>query len=230
MPLAPNLDRRSAISARASPTDQAQLAAAETNVVAIVDDDPIVREAVKDLLLSVGLAVRAFATAHDCLAGMDPQNTACLVLDVRLPDLNGLDFHDQLKRSSVPVPVVFISGYADVGMSVRAMKAGAVEFLPKPFHDQDLLDAIQRGIEQRRKQREKDTAVAAVKAGWATLTAREREVMVRVVGGLRNKTIAVELGISEATVKAHRGHVMLKMGARTLPDLVRMSDTLRQAH
>jgi FixJ family two-component response regulator len=200
----------------------------EPHLVVIVDDDPVVRESVKGLLLSVGLKVNTFATAHACLACMDPQNTSCLVLDVRLPDLNGLDFHDALKRADIPVPVVFISGYADVGMSVRAMKAGAVEFLPKPFRDQDLLDAIQRAIEQSRKRREKETAVAAIKARWATLTAREREVMVRVVKGLRNKAIAVELGISEVTVKTHRGQAMLKMGARTLPDLVRMSDTLYQ--
>lgn len=198
----------------------------EPNVVVVVDDDPLVREGVKSLLLSVGLKVDTFATAHDCLACMDPHNTACLVLDVRLPDRNGLDFHDELKRADIPVPVVFISGYADVGMSVRAMKAGAVEFLPKPFRDQDLLDAIQRAIELRRTRREKERAVAAIKARWATLTGREREVMVRVVRGLRNKAIATELGISEVTVKTHRGQVMLKMGARTLPDLVRMSDLL----
>lgn len=199
---------------------------AETNVVVIVDDDPFVREAVKGLLLSVGLEVNAFATAHDCLTSMDPENTACLVLDVRLPDLNGLDLHDELKRAGIPVPVVFISGYADVGMSVRAMKAGAVEFLPKPFRDQDLLDAIQRGIEESRNRRKKEIAVAAIKTRWATLTARERQVMVRVVRGLRNKAIAVELAISEVTVKTHRGQAMLKMGAKTLPDLVRMIDSL----
>lgn len=213
---------------RASPTDRVQTDGAAPNLVAIVDDDPFLREAVKRLLLSVGLEVNAFATARDCLTCMDPQNTSCLVLDVRLPDMSGLDFHDELRRANIPVPVVFISGYADVGMSVRAMKAGAVEFLPKPFRDQDLLDAVQRGIEESRKWRERETAVAAIKAHWATLTAREREVMVRVVRGLRNKAIAVELGISEVTVKTHRGQVMLKMGARTLPDLVRMSDALDQ--
>lgn len=211
---------------RATPTDRVQTDGAEPSLVVIVDDDPFLREAVKRLLLSVGLEVNAFATASDCLTCMDPQNTSCLVLDVRLPDMSGLDFHDELRRANIPVPVVFISGYADVGMSVRAMKAGAVEFLPKPFRDQDLLDAVQRGIEENRKWREKEAAVAAIKARWVTLTAREREVMVRVVRGLRNKAIAVELGISEVTVKTHRGQVMLKMGARTLPDLVRMSDTL----
>lgn len=214
---------------RASTTDRVQTDGAEPDLVVIVDDDPFVCEAVKHLLLSVGLDVNTFATARDCLTCMDPQNTSCLVLDVRLPDMSGLDFHDELRRANIPVPVVFISGYADVGMSVRAMKAGAVEFLPKPFRDQDLLDAVQRGIEESRKWREKETAVAAIKARWATLTAREREVMVRVVRGLRNKTIAMELGISEVTVKTHRGQVMLKMGARTLPDLVRMSDTFNQS-
>jgi FixJ family two-component response regulator len=213
------------MASRASSIDRAQSDVRESNVV-IVDDDPGVREAVQGLLLSVGLQANAFATAHDCLAYMDSHNTSCLVLDVRLPGINGLDFHDELKRAEIPVPVVFISGYADVGMSVRAMKAGAVEFLSKPFRDQDLLDAIQRGIEQSRKLREKQGATADIKARWATLTAREREVMGRVVRGLRNKAIAVELAISEVTVKAHRGQVMLKMGARTLPDLVRMSDVV----
>ncbi|MEA2998927.1 MAG: hypothetical protein QOH04_3 [Sphingomonadales bacterium] len=210
---------------RASSIGRAQSDVRESNVV-IVDDDPVVREAVQGLLLSVGLQANAFATAHDCLAYMDSHNTSCLVLDVRLPGINGLDFHDELKRAEIPVPVVFISGYADVGMSVRAMKAGAVEFLSKPFRDQDLLDAIQRGIEQCRKLREKQGATADIKARWTTLTVREREVMARVVRGLRNKAIAVELAISEVTVKAHRGQVMLKMGARTLPDLVRMSDMM----
>jgi FixJ family two-component response regulator len=202
----------------------------EAKVVVLVDDDPIVREAVKGLLRSVGLQVNAFSTAHECLTCIDPQNTSCLILDVRLPDLNGLDLHDELKRTDIPVPVVFISGYADVGMSVRAMKGGAVEFLPKPFRDQDLLDAIQRGIEQSGKRRGAEATTAAVKARWASLTVREREVMVLVVSGLRNKAIAEELGISEVTVKSHRGRVMHKMGARTLPDLVRMSDRLEQSN
>ncbi|MDT7543766.1 MAG: hypothetical protein QOE33_3679 [Acidobacteriota bacterium] len=210
---------------RASSIARAQSDVRESSVV-IVDDDPVVREAVQSLLLSVGLQANAFSTAHDCLAYMNSHNTSCLVLDVRLPGINGLDFHDELKRAEIPVPVVFISGYADVGMSVRAMKAGAVEFLSKPFRDQDLLDAIQRGIEQCRKLREKQGATADIKTRWTTLTVREREVMARVVRGLRNKAIAVELAISEGTVKAHRGQVMLKMGARTLPDLVRMSDMM----
>jgi FixJ family two-component response regulator len=215
---------------RVSPADRVQTDGAGPSLVIIVDDDPCVREAVKRLLLSVGLEVNAFATARDCLTCIDPQNTSCIVLDVRLPDMSGLDFHDELRRANSPVPVVFISGYADVGMSVRAMKAGAVEFLPKPFREQDLLDAVQRGIEESRKWREKESAVSAVRTRLATLTARERDVMVRVVRGLRNKAIAVELGISEVTVKTHRGKVMLKMGARTLPDLVRMSDSVDRAN
>jgi FixJ family two-component response regulator len=212
----------------ASLTEGAQSDTAASDVVVVLDDDPSVRECLENLLASVGLAAVAFATASECLAYMDRQRPSCLVLDVRLPGKNGLDFHDELKRANIPVPVVFISGYADVRMSVRAMKAGAIEFLPKPFREQELLDAIQRGIEQNRERREKGNAIAALQARWATLTAREREVMAGVARGLRNKSIAIELGISEVTVKSHRGHVMSKMAARTLPDLVRMSDSLAE--
>ena len=187
------------------------------------------RDALQDLLASVGLNVEAFASAQEYLAHMDPESTACLVLDVRLPGKNGLDFHDELRRADIPLPVVFISGYADVRMSVRAMKAGAVEFLPKPFREQELLDAIQLGIVQSRELRERKKAATALEARWTTLTARQREVMACVVKGLRNKAIAADLGVSEVTVKAHRRQVMLKMGAGTLPELVRMSDALRGA-
>jgi FixJ family two-component response regulator len=211
---------------RASSTDRAQSDAVASEVVVVLDDDPSVRDALENLLGSVGLAVVAFATASECLAYLDRQNASCLVLDIRLPGKNGLDFHDELKRANIPVPVVFISGYADVRMSVRAMKAGAVEFLSKPFRDQELLDAIQRGIEQNRDRLEREDTLAALQARWATLTAREREVMAGVTIGLRNKAIAMALGISEVTVKTHRGQVMRKMGAATLPDLVRMSDAL----
>lgn len=194
--------------------------------VVVVDDDVYVREALLGLLGSVGLKVEAFASAQECLAGMDRENTACLVLDVRLPGKSGLDLHDELKSADIPVPVVFISGYNDIRMSVRAMKAGAVEFLLKPFNEQELLDAIQLGISQNRKVRESMKALAGLRSRWSTLTIREREVMARVVKGLRNKAVAASLGVSEVTVKAHRRKVMLKMGARTLPDLVRMSDAL----
>jgi FixJ family two-component response regulator len=195
-------------------------------IVVVVDDDELVREALLGLLGSVGLKVEAFASAQECLAGMDPESTACLVLDVRLPGKSGLDFHDELKRADIPVPVVFISGYNDIRMSVRAMKAGAMEFLPKPFSEQELLDAIQLGIARNRKVRKTLKALAGLRARWSTLTMREREVMARVVKGLRNKAVGASLGVSEVTVKAHRRKVMLKMGARTLPDLVRMSDAL----
>lgn len=217
------------MSRRACLIDRAQSDAVASEVVVVLDDDPSVREGLRNLLASVELVVVAFATASECLAYLDRESPSCLVLDVRLPGKNGLDFHDELKRANIPVPVVFISGYADVRMSVRAMKAGAIEFLPKPFRDQELLDAIQRGIEQNRERREKGNAIAALQARWATLTAREREVMAGVARGLRNKSIAIELGISEVTVKSHRGQVMSKMAARTLPDLVRMSDSLAEA-
>jgi FixJ family two-component response regulator len=185
-----------------------------------------VREALQGLLGSVGLNVDTFGSAQECMAHMDPQGIACLVLDVRLPGKSGLDFHDELKRAGFPAPVVFITGYNDVRMSVRAMKAGALEFLLKPFQEQELLDAIQLGIERNRALREREKHNAALRERWSTLTTREIEVMAHVVMGSRNKEVATSLGVSEVTVKAHRRKVMLKMGARSLPDLVRMSDAL----
>jgi FixJ family two-component response regulator len=196
-----------------------------SNVI-VVDDDQFIREALRGLLGSVGLKVDAYETAQECLEHMDPDDISCLVLDVRLPGKSGLDFHDELKRADIPVPVVFISGYNDIRMSVRAMKAGAVDFLLKPFHEQELLDAIQLAIEQNRKLRSMNYAAASLTARWLTLTAREREVMALVANGLRNKAIANCLAISEVTVKSHRQQVMLKMGARSITDLVRMADKL----
>jgi FixJ family two-component response regulator len=213
-------------SARRAPSSFETLSEDDKSHVVVVDDDVSVREALQGLLGSVGLKVEAFASAQECLTHMDPEGTACLVLDVRLPGKSGLDLHDELKRADIPVPVVFISGYNDIRMSVRAMKAGAVEFLPKPFGEQELLDAIQLAIEQNRKVREARKTLAALHARWSTLTAREREVMAGVVKGLRNKAVASSLGVSEVTVKAHRRKVMTKMSAQTLPDLVRMSDLL----
>lgn len=215
-----------AMKCRAPLTDRAQSDADASEVVVVLDDDASVREGLKNLLASVGLAAVAFATAPECLAYMGRQSPSCLVLDVRLPGKNGLELHDEIKRANIPVPVVFISGYADVRMAVQAMKGGALEFLPKPFRDQELLDAIQRGIEQSRKCHQRGDAIAALEGRLATLTQRERQVMAGVTNGLRNKAIATELGISEVTVKTHRGQVMRKMGAATLPDLVRMSDAL----
>ncbi|MDB5483573.1 MAG: fixJ [Caulobacteraceae bacterium] len=198
-------------------------------LVVIVDDDASTLEALECLLVSVGLEVQAFASAQACLDGADRVRAGCIVLDVRLPGKNGLELHEELKRAGLRAPVVFISGYGDVRMTVRAMKAGAVEFLSKPFHEQELLDAIQVGIEQDRVQRERQDAVAAVQARFATLTPREREIMSLVVLGLRNKAIATEFGLSEVTVKAHRRQVMSKMSAPSLADLVRMGDLLCDA-
>jgi FixJ family two-component response regulator len=198
-----------------------------SNVVAVVDDDPAVCEFIQGLLPSVGLRVEAFSSAQEFLDQMDPNSTSCLVLDVRLPGKNGLDFHDDLRRAHIPVPVVFISGYGDIPMTVRAMRGGAVEFLSKPFGGQELLDAVQRGVELDRQRRHRQAPAKALRARIAGLTPRERQVMALVVSGLRNKVIAQALGISEVTVKAHRRQVMLKMGAATFADLVRMNVWLR---
>jgi FixJ family two-component response regulator len=202
---------------------RADVEAAAPKVVAVVDDDPAVREIITSLLPSVGLRVEAFASTQEFLAKMDPASTNCLVLDVRLPGKNGLDFQDELRRAHVPVPVVFITGYGDIPMTVRAMKGGAVEFLPKPFGGQELLDAVHRAIEQDSRRRDRQQRTMEARARMATLTPRERQIMAQVVRGLRNKVIANALGISEVTVKAHRRQVMVKMGAASLADLVWMS-------
>jgi FixJ family two-component response regulator len=198
---------------------------AEPTVV-VIDDDPDLRDALQGLLRSVGLRVTSFASVQEFLDQLRPDMTGCLVLDVRLPGRSGLELQDVLAKAKVHLPIVFISGYADVQMSVRAMKAGAVEFLTKPVRHQELLDAVQRAIEQDRTRREEGRAIAALQAAFATLTTREREVMTLVVAGRLNKQIAAELGLSEATVKLHRGHAMRKMGAPSLADLVRMGDKL----
>jgi FixJ family two-component response regulator len=198
---------------------------AEPTVV-VIDDDREIREALQGLLRSVGLRVELFASVQEFLGSDRPDSPGCLVLDVRLPGRSGLDFHDDLAKANVHLPVIFISGYADVPMSVRAMKAGAVEFLTKPVRHQDLLDAIQLAIERDRVRREDEKAVAQLGARLDTLTLREREVMVLVVAGRLNKQIAAEIGLSEATVKVHRGQVMRKMGVKSLAELVRMADKL----
>jgi FixJ family two-component response regulator len=195
--------------------------------VVVIDDDPSMREALDNLLCSVGLRVALFGSVPEFLASKQPVGPACLVLDVRLPGKSGLDFQDEMKKANILLPVIFITGFADVPMSVRAMKAGAVEFLTKPFRDQELLDAIQSAIEGDRARRAQDETVALLHQNLASLTPREQEVMALVVAGRRNKQIGAELGVSEITVKAHRSNVMRKMGAQSLADLVRLANTLQ---
>lgn len=194
--------------------------------VIVVDDDVGVREAVDGLLRSVGLKVSLFGSVADFLAAPLPERPRCLILDVRLPGRSGLDLQSELINTSVGLPIIFITGHGDIPMSVGAMKAGAVEFLPKPFRDQDLLDAIQVALDQDRAQMVGAAAEAALRARLETLTVRERQVFALVATGLLNKQIAGEIGVAEITVKVHRGQVMKKMGARTIVDLVRMADSL----
>jgi FixJ family two-component response regulator len=196
------------------------------SVVFVIDDDGSVREALANLFASVGLRVEAFGSTAEFLRSKLSGGPSCLVLDVRLPGLSGLDFQADLVKANIPVPIIFITGHGDIPMTVRAMKAGAVEFLTKPFRDQDLLDAVQRGLELDRTRREKQKSVAEMRARFESLTAREREVITLVCAGLMNKQIAGELGVTEITVKVHRGNAMRKMGARSLADLIRMAQVL----
>jgi FixJ family two-component response regulator len=198
----------------------------ERAVVFVIDDDPSMRLALEDLVHSVGLEVRAFAAPQEFLQSKPPDAPGCLVLDIRLPGMSGLTFQNELAKEGLTLPVIFITGHGDIPMSVRAMKAGAVEFLTKPFHDQDLLDAIHTAIERDRTRRREALRLAELRERFATLTERERQIMTLVVIGRANKQIAGELGLSEMTVKVHRGQVMRKMRAGSLPELVRMADRL----
>ncbi|NKJ77607.1 response regulator [Rhizobium leguminosarum bv. viciae] len=197
--------------------------------IIVIDDDPEIREALGSLLRSVGFAVNLLASVGDFLRSGRPDGPTCLVLDVRLPGQSGLDFQLALSRENIQLPIVFITGHGDIPMSVQAMKGGAVEFLTKPFRDQDLLDAVHVGLARDRVWLENEKSLATVRARFDSLTPREREVMALVVTGRLNKQIAGDLGVSEITVKVHRSQVMQKMGTRSLPELARMADKLMLA-
>ena len=196
-------------------------------LVVVIDDDPDIRNALQGLLETVDLQAALFATASEFLASKRPQGPCCIVVDVRLPGLSGLDFQQQLARENIPIPVIFITGHGDIPMSVRAMKAGAVEFLTKPLRDQDLLDAIQAALRHDRARLEDERKVADLRNRYDSLTAREREVMTMLVSGRVNKQIAAEAGISEVTVRLHRGQIMRKMHASSLADLIRIADKIK---
>jgi len=194
-------------------------------VVFVVDDDPSIRAALDSLFRSVGLVVRSFGSAQEFLSEPPADGPACLVVDVRLPGMSGLDLQRQLAERDTALPIIIITGHGDIPMTVRAMRAGAMEFLSKPFRDQDLLDAVQQALDRSRVLRQQQAALAQLQARFDSLTPRERQVMGR-IAGLLNKQIAYDLGLSEATVKIHRGQVMQKMDAASVADLVRMADRL----
>lgn len=196
------------------------------SIVFIVDDDPLVRRSVSSLLRSVGLQAKVFASTSEFLHEKRPPLPSCLVLDVRLPGASGLDFQAELSRRNIHLPIIFMTGHGDIPMSVRAMKAGAVEFLTKPFREQDMLDAVKFALERDQGRIESENSSSRLKSSFETLTPREREIMALVASGLMNKQVAGKIGLSEIAVKVNRGRIMRKMGARTLADLVRMADAL----
>jgi FixJ family two-component response regulator len=196
------------------------------SMVYVIDDDLQVRESLSSLLRSVDMPVRLFGSAAEFLQGALPDIPSCLVLDIRLPGVSGLDFQAQLAKSGIRMPIIFMTGHGDIPMSVRAMKAGAIDFLTKPFRDQDMLDAVYAALETERARRQSDQGLAGLRARYETLTAREKDVMARVTKGLMNKQVAGEMGLSEITVKIYRGQVMRKMAVRSLADLVRAAERL----
>ena len=208
------------------PKPRRQPGSATEPLVFIVEDDELIRRALSNLFQSMGLEVQMFGSAAEMLQGELPDVASCLVLDIRLPGLSGLDFQSELARANINIPIIFMTGHGDIPMSVWAMKGGAVDFLTKPFRDQDMLDAVTVAIERDRKRREADRIAGHLQALLDSLTPREREVLALVSSGLMNKQVAAELGLAEITVKIHRGHIMKKMGARSLADLVRKAEAL----
>ena len=203
-----------------------QAAATTEPCIYIVDDDQSVRDALSSLFRSVGYKVQLYGATADFMQAKRGDGNSCLVLDIRLPGVSGLDLQTHLNREQIPIPVIFMTGHGDIPMSVRAMKAGAIDFLAKPFRDQDMLDAMAHALDADRKRRDADGSMAAIRAAFETLTSREREIMTAVTAGLMNKQVAGNLGLSEITVKIHRASAMKKMGCQTLADLVRMASML----
>jgi FixJ family two-component response regulator len=195
-------------------------------IIFVIDDDFDVRESLGALFGSVGLQTKLFNSASEFLQSKPPDQVSCLILDIRLPGLSGLDFQAELARARVTIPIIFITGHGDIPMTVKAMKAGAVEFLTKPFREQDLLDAVNLALNRDRKRREEATQISDLRHKFETLSMREQEVMGLIAGGLMNKQAAAEIGVSEVTIKVHRHNVMKKLGARSLAELVRMADNL----
>jgi FixJ family two-component response regulator len=210
----------------ARPTPPRDLASGVLPIVYVIDDDESVRRALTNLFQSVSLRVEVFGSAFEFLQGSLSDVASCLVLDIRLPRLSGLDFQTELAKANINIPIIFMTGHGDIPMTVRAMKAGAVDFLTKPFRQQEMLDAVAAAIEQDRKRRKDEKTISSARTLFETLTPRERDVLVLVAAGLMNKQIAAEIGIAEITVKIHRGHIMKKMGTRSLADLVRITEML----
>jgi FixJ family two-component response regulator len=208
------------------PKSSHEPAAAKESIVFVIDDDVAMRTTLSSLFRSVGLRVELFGSAHEFAQIKMPDVASCLVLDIRLPGVSGLDFQAELAEADIRIPIIFMTGHGDIPMSVKAMKAGAIDFLTKPFRDQEILDAVIRAIERDQKRRNSEKAVSELRVLLNSLTSREREVMTLVVSGHMNKQIAGKLGITEITVKVHRGHMMRKMKARSLVDLVEMADLL----
>jgi len=202
------------------------VSAADDQIVFVVDDDPLTRGALSSLFRSIGLQVKAFASANELLQYPLPAVPSCLVLDIRMPRISGFELQSELGRSGVRIPIIFITGHGDIPMSVKAMKAGAVDFLTKPFRDQEMLDAVSGALERDQNRRNEEKANSEMRARFELLTPREREIMSLVTAGLMNKQVADKVGISEMTVKIHRGHVMRKMGTKTLADLVLIAENL----